>query len=382
MAERGARRGMGHMGPLSVFVALLLLTGCTAFKFVYVPCEQGLEMEEWSLAPKSQEDEIGCLTNHLQLWFGKRGLTQAQKREFKEHVRMHLKQRNPAEKTEELLDGATGDPRIAAMSDKILATESVEIVTLLPPQSQFGYITISMYVDDKGVARNLAVNHRATSLLETVSTRAGPVLGDAFVACTYDNEMGDDGFRRLDFGLAAISSSAGWIKVCQQQKMLSLKNHDKMKEQMVEIKNQKTSEPSPADKTRMNLVEFERKDEAEAARDESNPLLRDGYHVFPAMQLDLASASAFLSAAVELREKGNTFYNQKDFDVALRKYAKARRYLMHSYFIAPSPDDPIDDALRSQLLTKTELNLALAAFHVPRPAQCEEVCRAILNREV
>ena len=88
------------------------------------------------------------------------------------------------------------------------------------------------------------------------------------------------------------------------------------------------------------------------------------------------------SVAVELREKGNAFYNQKDFEIALRKYAKAQRYLMHSYFITPSPADPIDDEYRSELITKTELNLALAAFHVPRPAQCRNICRDILHREV
>jgi hypothetical protein len=371
VASRGSGRFTGLCGrqraapalPLLLLVAFL--SGCAAFKFVYIPCEQGLEMEEWSLRPKGQEDEIGCLTSHLQMWFGKRGLSDAQKRVFKEHVRMHLKRKNPAEKTEELLDNALGDPQIAEMSDKILGTESVEIVTVLSPQSKFGYITISLYVDDKGVARGLPVNHRATSLLETVSTRAGPVLGDAFVARMYDNEADESGgFRRLDLGLADISSSAGWIKVCQQQKLLSMKNHDKLKEQMAEIQSQRKTELSPADKTRQTLIELERKDEAESGRDEDNPLLRDGYAIFPAMQLDLVTARGCFDAAVELREKGNAFYNQKDFAVAARKYAKARRYLMHSYFITPSPDDPIDEAQRSEILTKTELNLALAAFHV------------------
>ena len=127
-----------------------ILAGSVAFQFVYIPCEQGQPMEEWSLHPKDQEDEIGCLTNHLQLWYGKRGLTEEQKREFKEHVRMHLKKRNPAEKTEELLDNSMGNPDIAGMADQILGSESVEIVTVLPPMSQFGYVTISLYIDDKG----------------------------------------------------------------------------------------------------------------------------------------------------------------------------------------------------------------------------------------
>lgn len=64
------------------------------------------------------------------------------------------------------------------------------------------------------MARNLPHNHRATSLLETVSTRTGPILGDAFVAKTYDNEMGENGgFLRLNLGVSDISSTAGWIKL-------------------------------------------------------------------------------------------------------------------------------------------------------------------------
>ena len=79
----------------ALLLLLCVVSGCAAFKFVYIPCEHGQAMEEWRLAPKDQEDEIGCLTNHLSLWFGKMGLTEEQKREFKEHVKMHLKKRNP-----------------------------------------------------------------------------------------------------------------------------------------------------------------------------------------------------------------------------------------------------------------------------------------------
>ena len=60
--------------------------------------------------------------------------------------------------------------------------ESVDIVTLLPPMAEYGYVTVSLYVDDRGVARGLPRNERATGLLETVSNRAGPILGDAFLA--------------------------------------------------------------------------------------------------------------------------------------------------------------------------------------------------------
>ena len=236
-----------------LLLLLCVVSGCAAFKFVYIPCEHGQAMEEWHLAPKDQEDEIGCLTNHLSLWFGKMGLTEEQKREFKEHVKMHLKKRNPEEKFNELLDNPTGNDQIAQLGEQVLTAETVEIVTVLAPQPQFGYVSISLYIDDKGVARGLPVNQRATSLLETVSTRRGPILGDAFVARTYDNEGDNGGFRRLDLGVADISSSAGWIKVCQQQKLLSIKNHDRVREQMEDIKSHREMQMSASDNTRHTL---------------------------------------------------------------------------------------------------------------------------------
>ena len=62
-----------------------------------------------------------------------------------------------------------------------MQTETVEIVTLLPPMAEHGYVTVTMYIDDRGIARALPRNDRATSLMHTVSNRAGPILGDAFL---------------------------------------------------------------------------------------------------------------------------------------------------------------------------------------------------------
>ena len=317
---RGWRGGMRWPGRSLAALLLLVLcaaSGCAAFKFVYIPCEHGQPMEEWCLAPKDQEDEIGCLTNHLQLWFGKRGLTEEQKREFKEHVRHHLKKRNPDDPYTEILDNPTGDEQYAHLSDQVLTAETVEIVTVLPPQSQFGYVSVSLYIDDKGVARGLPVNQRATSLLETVSTRSGPILGDAFVARTYDNEGDNGGFRRLDLSVADISSAAGWIKVCQQQKLLSIKNHDKVREQMADIKNHRDMQLSASDNTRHALQQDERADEDASFRDEETPLLRDGHAVFPAAHSEGLSARQCLAIADELREMGNTFYKVCCFGVCM-----------------------------------------------------------------
>ena len=60
MATRGSGRDTGLCGvrraapapPLLLLVAFL--SGCAAFKFVYIPSEHGLEMEEWSLRPRGR----------------------------------------------------------------------------------------------------------------------------------------------------------------------------------------------------------------------------------------------------------------------------------------------------------------------------------------
>jgi hypothetical protein len=72
---------------------LLLLPQCgTAFKFVYVPCDMGLAMEEWELHPKNQDDALGCLTDHLQKWYGRAGaMNYRQMEEFKGHIKMQMK---------------------------------------------------------------------------------------------------------------------------------------------------------------------------------------------------------------------------------------------------------------------------------------------------
>ena len=61
-----------------------------AFRFVYIPCDITAPMDDWHLHPKSKDDEIGCLTMHLQNWYARAGrLSNEQKQNFKGHLRMH-----------------------------------------------------------------------------------------------------------------------------------------------------------------------------------------------------------------------------------------------------------------------------------------------------
>ena len=58
------------------------------------------------------------------------------------------------------------------------------------PQLKPGkYVSVTMYVDDKGSAKELPHNERATALAAAAGVASTDVVGDAFVARAYDNEV-------------------------------------------------------------------------------------------------------------------------------------------------------------------------------------------------
>ena len=70
------------------------------------------------------------------------------------------------------------------------------------------WMQISMYVDDSGTYKQLAVNARASALAGCCG-KALNVLGDAFLSRARDDS--NDLFDRLDFKLTDMDSSAAWV---------------------------------------------------------------------------------------------------------------------------------------------------------------------------
>ena len=127
------RAGGVRMSSSMRWFLLLLIESSMCFKFVYIPCEPGMPMEEWELFPKKGDDEISCLTVHLQKWFSKSGrLSDDQKAQLKEQVKLHAQKKNLT--VDNVFENST-------ISDDILQTESVEIITLLPPMQEHGYVS-------------------------------------------------------------------------------------------------------------------------------------------------------------------------------------------------------------------------------------------------
>ena len=73
-------------------------------------------------------------------------------------------------------------------------------------------VGVNMYVDDKGVSKELPVNGRATSLAATCGLSV-VIRGDAFICRT--RETAGDEYARLDFPLGDMSSEAAWVREAQ-----------------------------------------------------------------------------------------------------------------------------------------------------------------------
>mmetsp|Transcript_20433 Transcript_20433/g.61581 ORF Transcript_20433/g.61581 Transcript_20433/m.61581 type:complete len:305 (+) Transcript_20433:133-1047(+) len=100
--------------------------------------------------------------------------------------------------------------------DRMLATTSVEIFPVMLPVKETGFHAISVYCDDKGVAKNLEENPRASGLVQAAGYPAQTFRGDCFVGRVFDDT--EDEWRRMDFTLKDCSTDADWVAACKKQR--------------------------------------------------------------------------------------------------------------------------------------------------------------------
>jgi len=93
--------------------------------------------------------------------------------------------------------------------DQLAQSQTVDIVPLMPASSSNGWVGVNMYVDDKGIPKNLPVNRRATE----ISSECGiptEVRGDAYISRLCDDQ--EDKFERQDLTLREMSADAPWVR--------------------------------------------------------------------------------------------------------------------------------------------------------------------------
>jgi hypothetical protein len=93
---------------------------------------------------------------------------------------------------------------------QLMSMTSVDILSISVPMKENGYVGVSLYCDDKGKAKNLPVNERATKVGMACGLVGQTFNGDVFFSRMFDD--GEDHWFRMDFGMSDVSSSADWIK--------------------------------------------------------------------------------------------------------------------------------------------------------------------------
>ena len=120
-------------------------------------------------------------------------------------------------------------------SDDLLGTamgiQLAETVPLVVNRKANGHIGINMYVDDQGSLKNLPLNARATQIAQMCGLML-EVRGDAFIARFFDD---DDNFRRLDFALPDLSSSAAWVAEARTFNVEKQKRSGQMKDVLANV---------------------------------------------------------------------------------------------------------------------------------------------------
>eukprot|EP00392_Amoebophrya_sp_AT5.2_P006370 g6382.t1 len=169
----------------------------STFKYVFVPADASRPVEEKSFT----------------------GVSELQNDTFIEQLKQNHFSSGQVNRDENP-NGQSGKLDTSKLTDDVMAQisamTSVDIFPLLLPVEKTGWTGVNVYVDDKGIAKNLPKNVRATELATECGYATQVFYGDAFLSRMEDSEKLDI-WRRMDFGLGDMTSSAAWVKQAQDQ---------------------------------------------------------------------------------------------------------------------------------------------------------------------
>lgn len=100
--------------------------------------------------------------------------------------------------------------------DSLLAATSVEIFPVMMPTKDTNFEGISVYLDDKGVAKNLEVNSRMSGIVQACGYPQQTFRGDCFLGRIFDDT--EDEWRRINIGLKDVHTDADWVKMTKKQR--------------------------------------------------------------------------------------------------------------------------------------------------------------------
>jgi hypothetical protein len=177
------------------------------FKYVLIPCSASDDMRELEYDGDIEDLQQDKFREKCEKYFSALGESVDRSillEQLQERTGMDLK-----EKT------AKGEMSNEAL-DRLLQSTSVEIFPVMLPTKATGFMSVSAYCDDKGVAKGLEENTRMSGLVQACGYPGQTFRGDCFLGRVYDDT--EDEWRRVSITLKDCSTDAAWVADCKKQR--------------------------------------------------------------------------------------------------------------------------------------------------------------------
>lgn len=170
------------------------------FKYVFIPASTNDSIQELEFPENVDNIEKDLFRESLEKYYSSLGESID-----REVLLGQLKARTGVDLSEKLGSGEVSDEQV----DKLMHSASVEIFPVQLPTRETNFQAVSVYCDDKGVAKELEENPRMSGLVQACGFPAQTFRGDCFVGRIYDDT--EDVWKRIDFTLKDCSSDAPWV---------------------------------------------------------------------------------------------------------------------------------------------------------------------------
>jgi len=178
------------------------------FKYVLIPCSPNEDMKEFEFESDVTDLSSDTFRAHVEGFF--KALNQ---NADKDMLMDQLKQRTGIDLQEKAKNGELVDGAL----ENLMTATSLEIFPVLMPTKDTDFIAVSFYLDDKGVAKDLEENPRASGLAQACGFPSQTFRGDIFVGKVFDDT--EDEWRRVDFTLKEdCNADAHWVQMCKKQR--------------------------------------------------------------------------------------------------------------------------------------------------------------------
>eukprot|EP00440_Ansanella_granifera_P065397 gb/GFBE01070928.1/.p1 GENE.gb/GFBE01070928.1/~~gb/GFBE01070928.1/.p1 ORF type:complete len:305 (+),score=84.59 gb/GFBE01070928.1/:1-915(+) len=177
------------------------------FKYVFVPANASDEMKELEY-----ECDINDLQKDTFREFCEKYFSSASQDIDREVLMGQLKEKTGVD----IKDKAEKGEMSAETLDRLLTATSVEIFPVQLPTKDTGFHGVSVYCDDKGVAKSLEENMRVSGLVQACGYPGQIFKGDCFIGRVFDDN--EDEWRRMDFTFQDLSADAAWVQSTKKQR--------------------------------------------------------------------------------------------------------------------------------------------------------------------